>query len=163
MDIINLIFDNGLETRIARDADGIAQGGSLLNEIQQTIIMLCKMIMPPAQASYTIKDECLGTFSIDHVREEVIRELTETQNIYEKLIDNYNDGSTTRTAALTKQMTNLEDLKKIKIGEVCSHISDYENKLEQMNLDEFTTSRLKSVAKIYYNILPNLKTIIGNM
>ena len=163
LDIINLIFDNGLETRIARDADGIAQGGSLLNEIQQTIIMLCKMIMPPAQASYTIKDECLGTFSIDHTREEVIRELVELKDIYDKLIDNYNDGSIKKTAALTKQMTNLEDLKKIKIGEVCSHISDYENKLEQMNLDEFTTSRLKSVLNIYIKFISNLKTIIGNM
>ena len=125
--------------------------------------MLCKMIMPPAQPSYTIKDDCLGTFSIDNTREEVIRELAEAQTIYLKLLDNYADGSIERTVALIKQMSNSEDLLKLQIGEVCGHIPDYENKLEQMNLDEFTTSRLKSVVYIYIKFISNLKTIIGNM
>ena len=31
---LNVVFDNGIETRIAKDAEGIAEGGFLLNEIQ---------------------------------------------------------------------------------------------------------------------------------
>lgn len=163
LDIINLIFDNGLETRIANDADGIAQGGSLLNMVQQTIIMLCKMIMPPAKPGYTIKDDCLGTFSIDNTREEVIRELAEAQTIYFKLIENYADGSIERTVALIKQMKNSQDLLKLQIGEVCGHIPNYSEKIILMNLDEFTTSRLKSVVNIYIKFISNLQTIIGDM
>ena len=45
LDIVNLIFDNGIETRIAKDSDGIVQGGSLLNEIQETVLMICKMLI----------------------------------------------------------------------------------------------------------------------
>jgi len=47
LDIVNLLFENGLEAKVAVDSDGIAQGGILINDIQETVLRICKMMTPP--------------------------------------------------------------------------------------------------------------------
>jgi len=159
LDIINIIFDSGIETRIATNADGIAEGGILLNEIQETILMLCKILMPPTQSAYTIKDDCLGTFAIDRDREKIIKEFTKIKTQYYDLNDEMSlDPDKYKKIALAIKQYN--DLLTAQIGQLCSHISNYTVKLDDMNLEEFTTSRIKSMIQYYTNII---KAIINAM
>ena len=48
-----------------------------------------------------------------------------------------------------------------KLGEVCGHISDYQNKINKMNLEEFTTTRLKQMVKLYADMCIYLEKIIA--
>jgi len=147
-DIVDVIFDNGIETRIAIDSEGIAEGGTLLNEIQTTILMICKMLFPPTQAAYMIKDECLGTFAIDRKREKIIKDFTEQLYKYNE----YTDDIATEPDKYVSVMPNIrqyETLMDSQIGQVCGHIVDYQNKINDLNLEEFTTSRIKELISFY--------------
>jgi hypothetical protein len=157
LDLINVLFDNSIETRIAIDSDGIAEGGVLLNEIQETIVRICKMIMPPSTQAYTIKDECLGTFALDRDREEAIREFTEVIDKYNKIIDEF-----TSDVKYNKVMINvrqMEDLMFNKVGQLCGYITNYMKKINTMDLEEFTTSRIKGLKKIYGDMVIYLNTV----
>ena len=155
LDIVNIMFDTGIEARIAKNANGIAEGGIFLNEIQETILMLCKIIMPPTQAAYTIKDECLGTFAIDRNREQIIKNLTEIKDQYYKLNDEILlDTEKYRSIAISIKQYN--DLLTAQIGQLCGHIDNYLLKLDKMNLEEFTTSRIKSLVQYYENIVQSI-------
>lgn len=157
LDLINVLFDNSIETRIAINSDGIAEGGILLNEIQETIVRICKMIIPPSTQAYTIKDECLGTFALDRDREEAIREFTEVIDKYNKIIDEF-----TSDAKYTTVMPNvrqMEDLMFNKVGQLCGYITNYMTKINTMQLDEFTTSRIKGLKKIYGDMVIYLNTV----
>jgi len=149
LDIVNLIFNNGIEARIAVNSVGIAEGGELLNEIQETILILCKILMPPTQQSYTIKDECLGTFILDHDREKAIQDLAIALTEYNNLKDKININ-TEKYQPIIQNINQYDALKDNKIGQVCGHIKgDYLQKIKDTNLDEFTTSRIKTLTKIY--------------
>lgn len=162
LDIINIIFDSGIETRIAKDADGIAEGGILLNEIQETILILCKTMMPPTQAAYTIKDDCLGTFAIDRDREKIIKELTEIKTQYYDLNDEMSlDPDKYKSIAIAIKQYN--DLITSQIGQLCGHITNYTIKLEDMNLEEFTTSRIKSIIQYYTNIVQAISNAMNSV
>lgn len=148
LDIINVIFDNGIETRIAIDSEGIAEGGSLINGIQNTIIMICKVLFPPTQSAYMIKDECLGTFSIDREREKLIRDFTEKIGKYYE----YTDDIASDPDKYIKVMPNIRQYQSLmdsQIGQVCGHIDDYQTKINNLNLEEFTTSRIKQLLSFY--------------
>jgi len=162
LDIINLIFENGIEARIAKDADGIAEGGSLLNEIQETVLMICKMLFAPSYSSYIIKDECLGTFALDRDREKIIAEFEEVINIYYKFNDIIiNDSDKYSTIMQNKRQ--YEDLMNSQIGQICGHIDNFQNKITDMNLEEFTTSRLKQLIKIYSQMVLYLYKIMNKV
>ena len=148
LDIITLIFDNGLDGRIAINSDGIAEGGSLLNGVQESLIMVCKMLLPPNQPAYTIKDECLGTFKLDRDRESVIKEFTVIKDTLNKLEDTY-VSNYDKYSAIAQNLIQYQTLIHSRIGQLCGHIDNYMSKIKDMNLEEFTTSRLKGLTTIY--------------
>jgi len=162
LDVVNLIFGNGLEARIAVNADGIAQGGEMLNQIQETVATICKILMPPTQKAYTIKDECLGTFALDRSREEIIKELTEVTNSYKKLTDEIADDNEKYATVMANIKLN-EDTMNFKIGELCGHVDNYAEKIRTMDLAEFTTSRLKQLVKLYKDMNAFLTKIINTV
>jgi hypothetical protein len=150
LDIVNLIFENGIETKIAIDSDGIAQGGILINSIQEMVLRLCKILMPPAIPAYTIKDECLGTFALDREREEVIKLLTETLDINNKLIEKIsNDYEKYET--IIPNVKQYGELLDSKIGQLCGHIDNFMSKILNGNLEEFTTTRIKGLVELINN------------
>jgi hypothetical protein len=157
LDLINVLFDNSVNTRIAVDSDGIAEGGVLLNEIQETVVRICKMIMPPSKQAYTIKDECLGTFALDRDREEVIKEFTKAKNLYNKLTDEFISDSKYDT--VKENVKQTEELMYNKVGYLCGYIKNYKEKINTMQLDEFTTSRIKGLIQIYGDMVKYLNMV----
>jgi len=158
LDLINIIFENGLETKIAVDSDGVAQGGVFMNSLQEMLLRVCKMCMPPSQPAYTIKDECLGTFALDREREEVIKLFTEVKTIYFKLTENINNNS----EKFEKVILNINQYQKLmlsKIGQLCGHIDNYNDKISNSNLEEFTTTRIKGLVELYINMNSYLNDI----
>lgn len=160
-DIINVLFDNSIDTRIAIDAEGIAEGGIFMNEIQETIIRLCKVMFPPNKPSYTIKDDCLGTMVLDRERENVIKDLTKAIDSYNKLMDDINKD-TEKYVSVIQSVNQYENIMTIKMGQLCGHINNYMTKISNMDLDEFTTSRLKSIIDIYNDAISFLTNAINN-
>ena len=162
LDVINLIFENGLETKIAVDSDGIAQGGVFMNSIQEMLLRICKMVMPPSKPAYTVKDECLGTFALDREREEVIRLFTEVKNInfklYEKIIDEYE-----KVESVMLNVNQRIDIMNTQIGQLCGHIENYLDKIANSNLEEFTTTRVKGLIEIYNSMNEYLSDVISKV
>lgn len=161
LDIVNTIIPNGLQGRIAIDSDGIAEGGILMNEIQEVIVRLCKIIFPPNRKTYTIKDECLGTFGLDRERENKIKELTDEKDKYNKYIDNISKDYDKYQSQLSI-IRNYEDLAMNKMGMLCGYIPDYMNKIHDMDMEEFTTNRIKGLISIYKEVNGYLNNIITN-
>ena len=158
-DVVNVVFQNGLETRIAIDSDGIAEGGILLNEVQDMLLRVCKIMMPPNKPTYTIKDECLGTFTLDRSREDKIKLLVEQKAIYNKYTDMINnDPSKYENQMISARQ--YEDIAERKMGELCGHITNYMDKIRKMDLDEFTTNRIEGLIVIYKDINEYLTKII---
>ena len=155
LDIINILFDNGLESRIAVNSTGLAEGGSLLNEVQETILILCKMIMPPTQAAYIISDDCLGTFALDRNREDAIKALSLAMGKYSDICDEIN-SNTKKYKEIEKSYNQFQNSLKYEVGIICSHIDDNWGKLNDMNLEEFTTSRITQITDKYIVIIAEL-------
>jgi hypothetical protein len=159
-DVMTVVFQNGLETRVAIDSDGIAEGGILLNEVQDMLLRVCKIITPPNKPAYTIKDECLGTFTLDRSREEKIKILVDMKATYNNYTNTINNDPT----KYEKQMISArqyEDLAERKMGTLCGHITNYMDKIRRMDLDEFTTNRIEGLIVIYKEINEYLKKVIN--
>jgi hypothetical protein len=158
LDIVNYIMPNGLDGRIAVDSNGIAEGGIIMNRVQEMVLRVCKVLVPPVEKAYIIKDECLGTFQIDKDRENSIKTLTEKKTIYNKYIDEIaSNPEQYRGQIIT--IRQIEELAQRKIGELVGHIPDYMNKLHSMNMDDFATSRINSIINIYIDVNLQLKKI----
>ena len=162
LDIINIIFDNGLDGRVAVDAAGIAEGGTFFNDIQESVLRICKIIRPPSQVAYTIKDECLGIFSIDHGREADIKKLTTAIGKYKQLFDDIASNND-KYGPIVPNIRQYDDVLNSKIGQVCGHIKDYKSKLDDTNLEEFTTSRITQLVKLYTDMNKYLKSVMSKV
>lgn len=158
LDIVNLVFENGINTRIAINSDGIAQGGIFMNSIQELILRICKMLIPPNVPVYTIKDECLGTFALDRERATIIKEFTDVYDIFVKLaedmgqlclVDIENENASDCVVLLNNVENYVTNVVDFKIGQLCSHIEDYSNKIISGKLEEFTTNRIKGIIEIF--------------
>lgn len=159
LDVVNHIIPNGLNGRIAIDSDGIVEGGFFLNEIQELIVRICKIIFPPTRLSYTIKDECLGTFARDTKRDSIIKDFINEKTIYNKYIDIIkNDGN--KYQSQIQMLTTYEDISIKKFGQLCGHITNYMDKIHNVDLDEFTTSRIQGLISIYKDINKYISSII---
>lgn len=160
LDIINNIIPNGLNARIAINSEGLAEGGIILNEMQETIIKICKMLFPPRNF-YIIKDDCLGTFKRDNERELKILELTDIKAQYNKYIDiiSTDNNKFQNQMEIIKQ---YEDIAIKKIGLICGHIPNYMDKVHDLDLEEFTTIRINGLIKIYSDTNQMLKSLIDN-
>lgn len=161
LDVVNTIIPNGLQGRVAVDSNGIAEGGMLMNNIQETVVRMCKIIFPPNRTAYTIKDECLGTFAIDRERENKIRELTDEKDKYNKYIDDISTDYKKYSSQISI-IRNYEDLAMKKMGMLCGYIPDYMNKIHNMDMEEFTTNRIKGLITIYKEVNGYLGNIIIN-
>ena len=161
LDVVNIIIPNGLEGRIAVSSEGIAQGGTLLNDIQETLVRMCRVLMPPATPAYTIKDECLGTFAIDKEKEHAVKELTTAKDTYNKYIDTIQTHMEKYQSQI-EIIRSYEDLAQRKMGELCGHIPDYMEKIHNMDMTEITTSRVKGLIGVYNDVNGNLAAIIKN-
>jgi len=162
LDVINVVFDNGIEARIAIDSDGIAQGGTLINEIQHTLLMICKMLMPPTQTAYIIKDECLGTFALDRDRDQIIKDFTTQLNKFNKFTDKMASNPNKYSTVMPNVM-QYETLMNSQIGQLCGHIENYSQKIVDLNLEEFTTSRIQQLIKIYTQMNLYFRKIFSNV
>lgn len=151
LDIINVIFPNGLDTRIAVDANGIQEGGILLNEVQELILRICKIFMPPAIPVYNIKDECLGAFPVDKERNDIIRALTEEIVMHNKFLD-MRKQDPDKFQPIWAGIMQREHLLNSQIGEFVGHIKNWHKKLKNMDLEEFTTTRLKEIYGLYFAV-----------
>jgi hypothetical protein len=161
LDIVNYIIPNGLNGRIAVDSDGLAEGGIMLNFIQEMIVRLCKIIFPPNRPAYVIKDECLGTFARDNEKEDMVRELTEERNKYNKMIDDITSDYN-RFQSQIASIKNYEDLAERKMGMLCGGIKNYLEKIQNLDMEEFTINRVKGLTEIYREINGYLSDIIIN-
>lgn len=161
LDVINIVIPNGLEGRVAVNSDGIAQGGTLLNDIQETLVRMCRILMPPSTPAYTIKDECLGTFGIDREKDNAIKELTSEKEQYNKYIDTIQTHMEKYQSQL-EIIRGYEDLAQRKMGELCGHIPNYMEKIHNMDMTEITTSRVKGLIGIYREVNGYLAKIIQN-
>lgn len=160
LDVINVIFNRGLDTRIAIDSDGLSEGGTMLNEVQELIVRLCKIMMPPNKNFYIIKDECLATSMIDKNREKLILLLGESIGRHKKftdLIKTYPD----KYKPIQQSIYQYEQALNIELGMIVGHIQNWSDKLKQMNLEEFTTTRIEQLIAVY-NINNLLYTDIFN-
>jgi hypothetical protein len=161
LDVVNYVLPNGLQGRVAVDSEGIAEGGLFLNYIQEMIIRLCKIIFPPNRTTYMIKDECLGPFAKDNEKEELIKDLSNVRNKYNKLIDNITkDYNKYQSQIPTIKI--YEDASMKKMGMLCGNIPDYLQKIQSMNMDEFTISRIKGLINIYNETNDYLEKIVKN-
>jgi len=161
LDVVNHVISNGLNGRIAVDSDGLAEGGIMLNPIQEMIIRLCKIIFPPNRPTYVIKDECLGTFARDNEKDEQIKILTEEKNKYNKMIDDISSDYNRFQSQITS-IKNYEDLAERKMGMLCGGIKNYMEKIHNLDIEEFTTHRIKGLSEIYREINGYLGDIIIN-
>jgi hypothetical protein len=159
LDVVNIVIPNGLEGRIAVNSDGIAQGGTLLNDIQETIVRMCRILMPPTTPAYIIKDECLGTFGIDKDKENAIKDLTAEKDKYNKYIDTIQTHMEKYQSQI-EIIRNYEDLAQRKMGQLCGHIPNYIEKIHNMDMTEITTSRVKGLIGIYREVNGYLAKII---
>lgn len=162
LDVVNYVIPNGLQGRVAVDSEGIAEGGLFLNFIQEMIIRLCKIIFPPNRTAYMIKDECLGTFARDNEKEEIIKELTDIKDKYNKLIDNISSNYSKYQSQIPT-IKIYEDASMKKMGMLCGNIPDYIEKIHSMNMDEFTINRIKGLINIYSEINVYLETVVKNV
>ena len=162
LDVVNHIIPNGLNGRIAIDSDGVVEGGFFLNEIQELIVRISKIIFPPTRLSYTIKDECLGTHARDTTRDSIIKDFTTEKIIYNKYIDIIKNNGTKYQSQM-QMITTYEDISIKKFGQLCGHISNYMDKIHNADLDEFTTSRIKGIISIYKDINKYLSSIVVDL
>lgn len=155
LDVLNIVFENGIESRVAVDSDGILQGGTFMNSIQEMILLICKMLTPPNLPAYTIKDECLGTFPLDRKREELIKEFTDILNTYKKLLETINENENNLYDVVDPIPVNA--MLFLKLGQLCGHVKDFKDKILSGNLKEITTSRIKGLMDIFKESNSNLQ------
>ena len=155
LDVLNIVFENGIETRIAINSDGILEGGTFMNSVQEMILLICKMLTPPNIPAYTVKDECLGTFPLDRNREEVIKQFVEILNTYKKLLEtiNENENNIYDLVDPIPENTVLD----LKMGKLCGHIKSFKDKILSGNFKEITTTRIKGLMEIFNETINNLQ------
>ena len=59
-----------------------------------------------------------------------------------------------------EQIKKYEEMSQNKMGQLCGHIPDYMEKIHNMELDDFTVSRVKGLIEIYKEINKLLEDII---
>ena len=155
-DLLLVLFANGIDTYINVDnVDNIDNndnntteyGGDKLNKTQEIFLNICQIIFPP-QLVYYIKDECLGTYQRNKTKDNAIQDFEDELIKNKKLIEEYKNNP-------EKQCSNWEAVNKYMmktyddIGSYVGHIDNYMDKIDKMNLDEFSMSKILSITKLY--------------
>ena len=103
----------------------------------------------------------MGTFVKDNEKEELIKDLTNVRNKYNKLIDNISSNYSKYQSQIPT-IKIYEDASMKKMGMLCGNIPDYLQKIQSMNMDEFTISRIKGLINIYSETNNYLEKIVKN-
>ena len=151
-DLVGIIFDGDLDFQIAIDNDGLAMGGSHITEVQDIVLRICQVLFPPAGKAFNIKQECLGIAQIDREKEEMISKLDNILAKRKKLMDDYKSDPD-KYCSNWEAVLKFEEQIHSKIGEYVGHIPNYMNKIEKLNMDEFTKSKIKVIIKYYQMII----------
>jgi hypothetical protein len=157
-ELLNDIFPNKLEHRIAIDTNGVAEGGELLNFAQEILLYICKIVNPPDTPSYMIKSDCLGVEAVDKERQKLIKNIEITISKYKTMMNDYKVNPD-KYCTSWESIIKFQDLTFNKLGQNLGHIDNYVEKIEKLELDDFTKSRLQIIYD-EYNKLNNY--IIGN-
>jgi hypothetical protein len=165
LDIVNLVFENGIETRIAINSDGVIQGGILINSVQELVLRICKLLVPPNVSVYTIKDECLGTFAMDKERDKIISEFTDIRDMMLKLLENFisDNIDNQKYISIIPQIQMLAEINGSKVAQLCGHISNFDDKIASGDFEEITTSRIKSLIEIFKEGYNNIQGLMNSV
>lgn len=157
-ELLNDIFPNKLEQRIAVDTNGVAEGGELLNFAQEILLYICKIVNPPDTPSYMIKSDCLGIETVDKEKQKLIKNIEKLVTDYKNMMNDYKVNPD-RFCTSWEAVIKFQDLTFNKLGQHLGHIENYVEKIERLELDDFTKSRLEIIQKEYQNLN---NYIIGN-
>lgn len=152
LDLVSELFPSGIDTLIAIDEEGDVEGGINLSESQKVFINVCKLLFLPDIPIYEIKDECVGTYQRDNNKDDAIRKLNEVIIEYNRKMDKYKSNP-------EDICNNWEAVQKYsmqiftRIGEYVGHIPDYQKKIENMNLDEFTVNKINKISDLYHSLI----------
>ena len=159
-DLVRELFDGGLNFRVAVDNEGVAMGGELINFAQEILLYICKIVQPPDVEIYNIKSECVGTNKIDKEKRTLTTRVERTITEHKKLMNEYKTNPD-KYCSNWKSIIQYQDLSFNKLGQHFSHIKNYAEKIERMELEEFTKSRLKLIAEEYEKLNKYIKGNCG--
>lgn len=147
-DLVMEIFENGIETRIAINNEGIAEGGKLLDYSQEIILYLCKIITPPDYQSYMIKSDCIGHNSIDTKKKNIELKIEDEISKFNQFVKKYR-GNPNKYCTSWESVIRFQELTYNTIGEHVGHIDNYVDKIERLEFNDFTESRLNVILEQY--------------
>lgn len=147
-DLLEDIFPNNINQRIAVNQEGIAEGGEYLNFAQEILLYICKIVNPPSKKCYMVKEECLGHTKIDKDKRNLMMKVETAINEYKMLMNDYKKNPN-RYCNSWESIIKYQDLTFNKLGQHLGHIDNYLDKIESLELDEFTKSRLEVILEQY--------------
>lgn len=147
-DLVNDLFTSGINERIAIDNEGIAIGGQLLSFAQEILLYVCKIIQPPSRPVFTIKEKCIGPTKIDKGKLNLTSRVEKVVGEYKKLIGQYKRDPT-KYCSNWQSVIKFQDMTFNKIGQHVGHIDNYMEKIDRMELEEFTKGRLEVIIEEY--------------
>jgi len=147
-DLVNELFTSGINERIAIDNEGIAMGGQILSFSQEIVLYICKIIQPPSRPVFTIKDKCIGPTKIDKDKLNLTSKIERVMGEYNKLINQYKRDPT-KYCSNWESVIKFQDMTFNKIGQHVGHIDNYMEKIDKMDLEEFTKGRLEVIIEEY--------------
>jgi hypothetical protein len=160
LDLVMEIFPLGINTQLATIASPEAVSSHpihdtttelQLNVAQREVLHYCQLLFPPNVELFEIKDECIGTYQRDKEKETAEREFTKALATFNNLMLLKKTQQNTNTSwELVEQYITRTMLK---IGEYVGHISNYQDKLEKQQLQEFTTTKIQAITQQYNNIV----------
>ncbi len=147
-DLVNDLFISGINERIAIDNEGMAMGGQLLSFAQEILLYVCKIIQPPSRPVFTIREKCIGPTKIDKGKLNLTSKVEKVIGEYKKLIGQYKRDPT-KYCSNWQSVIKFQDVTFNKIGQHVGHIDNYMEKIDRMELEEFTKGRLEAIVEEY--------------
>lgn len=147
-DLVNELFTAGINERIAIDNEGVAMGGQILGFAQEIVLYICKIIQPPSRKVFTIKEKCIGPTKIDKEKLNLTSRVEKAVGEYKKLIAQYKRDPT-KYCSNWESVIKFQDMTFNKIGQHVGHIDNYMEKIDKMDLEEFTKGRLEVIVEEY--------------
>ena len=158
-DMLLLLFPEGLNTYIGITETGIQDGGIIMSSIQKEILKICMVCMPPDLSRdpvYMPKNSCLSFESISITRrklarkfEKSVKEFNKLEEIYKEKPDYCNDH-----LAIQREIRFMYD----RLDRNLNQIPDYQNKIDEADIEKFTDSRLRFIINEYQKVIKTMKT-----
>jgi len=123
-------------------------GGQLLSFAQEILLYVCKIIQPPSRPVFTIREKCIGPTKIDKGKLNLTSKVEKVIGEYKKLIGQYKRDPT-KYCSNWQSVIKFQDVTFNKIGQHVGHIDNYMEKIDRMELEEFTKGRLEAIVEEY--------------